>query len=307
MSTRLCLIHDDGGREIHVAVHGLVPRWGDYDCDTLERQVHEAELRGSVYVLHWPANIVSIRALIRGDVRKIRAAIDAGISLARTLSRLRDAQSRPITLIGHSQGTLVIHSALEWLKERSRRVTRVLLMGGVVQSDTERWENVAPAVRQEIVNVHSSDDKWLIPLRGSIGRNPIDSDLHKIRDEELDVGHFEYWPELSYVLESVWPERRHSRKYEPEVESLCPWCENEIITTANSPRECPYCKVFAEYRLVDDSFYYDIEPKERQCSFCESGTIWVQESAWYGCDGPRCRSWNKMKREGNKVWILNAP
>lgn len=179
MSTYLRLIHDDGGREISVAVHGLEPGWGDYDCDMLEQQVHQAELRGSVYVFHWPANILSIRALIRRDLRKIRAADEAGMSLARTLGRLRDAQNRPITLIGHSQGTLLIHSALEWLEERSRRITRVLLMGGVVPADAQHWENVASAVRQEIVNVHSLNDNWLIPLPGSIGRNPIASRFQK--------------------------------------------------------------------------------------------------------------------------------
>ena len=100
------MIHDDGGRDIYVIVHGLSAS-GGYDSDTLERQVHEAELRGSVYLLEWPASIVSRNALLTGDVRKIRAADEAGMSLARKLSRLCDAQSRPITLIGHSQGTLV--------------------------------------------------------------------------------------------------------------------------------------------------------------------------------------------------------
>ncbi len=300
MSTQLRLIHDDGGPDIWVIVHGLAVL-GDYDCDTLERQVHEAELRGSVYVLQWSASIVRRNALLAGDVRKIGAADQAGMSLARKLSRLRDAQSRPITLIGHSQGTLVIHSALGWLAERSRRVTRVLLMGGVVRADPELWEDVAPAVRQEIVNVHSSGDKWLLPLGRSIGRYPINSDYRKIRNLEITCGHFQYWPYLSKVLKWIWPRRRRSRKYHPTVETVCPCCKVKIITTANESLECPWCKVEGTYRISDDSFHYDIAPKKMRCRFCDSGTIWVQGSALYGCDGPGCRAWNDVRRIGSRV------
>lgn len=300
MSTYLRLIHDDGGRDIYVIAHGL-STFGGYDSDTLERQVHEAELRGSVYLLEWSASIVSRNALLTGDVRKIRAADEAGMSLARKLSRLCDAQNRPITLIGHSQGTLVIHSALEWLKERTRRVTRVLLMGGVVRADTELWEGVSSAVRQEIVNIHSSGDKWLRPLRGSIGRKPIKSRFHKIRNVEVTSGHFQYWPFLSKVLKWIWPRRRRSRKYHPTVETVCSWCKMEIITTANEHRVCPYCKVEAKYRIFDDSFYYRIMPKRMRCRSCESGSIWVQESGLYGCDANGCRAWNDMRRKGNRV------
>lgn len=307
MTTFLRLIHDDGGREISVAVHGLEPGWSDYDCDILERQVHRAELRGSVYVLHWPANIVARESIIRGDWRKIRAADEAGRSLARALGRLRDGQDRPITLIGHSQGTLVIHSALEWLAERARRVQRVLLMGGVVQSDAQLWENVAPAVGLEIVNVHSSEDGWLRPLWNPIGREAIGSRFRKIRDRKIALRHFDYWPNLSYVLDRVWPKRRRSRNYHPRVEFGCAWCGMRLTSLAKEKVYCPGCKVDFHYSLTDDSCYYGIEPKERQCSFCESGTTWVQESAFYGCDDPTCHRLNNMEREGNKVWILNSP
>ena len=307
MSTQLRLIHDDGGREICVAVHGLVPGWQDYDCGTLERQVHEAEFRGSVYLLHWQASAVSIDAVLSGDLRKIRAADEAGMSLARTLSRLRDVQGRPITLIGHSQGTLVIHSALEWLAARSRQVTRVLLMGGVVRADAELWEDVAPAVRHEIVNVHSTNDRILVPLGAAIGRDAIESCFQKIRDVEVSFGHTDYWENLADILKWIWPERRRSRKYYPRVETVCPWCEMEFITTANVPLECPWCKVEAEYRIFDDSFHYDTAPKKMRCRFCESGTVWVQESALYGCDGPRCRAWNDMRRIGNRVQFCSSP
>lgn len=300
MSTQLRLIHDDGGPDIWVAVHGLTG-WGDYDYDKLERQVHEAELRGSVYLLQWSASIVSLNALRTGDLRKIGAADEAGMSLARALGRLRNSQSRPITLIGHSQGTLVIHSALGWLAERSRRVTRVLLMAGVVPADPEHWEGVAPAVRQEIVNVHSSRDTILFPLRGAVGRKPIESRFYKIRDVEISFGHFHYWANLSDVLKWVWPRRRRSRKYHPTLETVCPWCEQEIITTANEPLECPWCRVDANYRINDDSFHYDIRPKKIRCKSCQSGTFWVQESGLYGCDEPGCREWNDVKRIGSRV------
>ncbi len=305
MKNYLRLIHDDGEREITVAVHGLKPGWGDYDWDTLERQVHEVELRGSVYVLQWPANIVSVGALLRGDLRKIRAADEAGMSLARTLSRLRDAPSRPITLIGHSQGTLVIHSALEWLKERSRRVTRVLLMGGVVPSDAQHWENVAPAVRKEIVNVHSSADKWLIPLRGSIGRNPIDSRFHKIRDEEIDLGHFEYWSNLSYVLGSVWPERRRSRQYQAGVNRECPWCNAKLHIQPLDDSPCPECTASFYYDPQDGELYWldGIRPLKdlRECPHCERGGILIQGTGSYQC--VECRRYSKFTRKGNGVWI----
>lgn len=267
--------------------------------------MHHAELRGSVYVLHWPANIVGFGS--RRDLRKIRAADDAGRSLARTLGRLRDGQGRPITLIGHSQGTLVIHSALEWLAERSRRVQRVLLMGGVVPSDAQHWENVAPAVGLEIVNVHSSEDVWLRPLPHPIGREPIGSRFRKIRDRKIALGHFDYWPNLSYILDRVWPKRRRSCNYRPSVEFGCPWCGMRLISPAKLNVYCPGCKVDFKYSLTGDSCCYDIEPKKMQCSFCESGIIWVQESAFYGCDDPTCHRLNNMEREGNKVWILNPP
>lgn len=302
MSTYLRLIHDDGGRDIHVIVHGL-STFGGYDSDTLERQVHEAELRGSVYIFEWPASIVSFDAILTRDFRKIDAADEAGKSLARALARLRNSQSRPITLIGHSQGTLVIHSALEWFAERSRRVTRALLMGGVVLADSKLWADVTPAIRQEIVNVHSSGDKWLIPLGRSIGRFPIESTYNKIRDFEAgDFGHFDYWPYLSDILKWIWPKRRRSRKYHPTVETLCPWCETEFFTTANVPTVHEEgCGIKATYRLLDDSFETRITPKKIRCRHCDSGTIWVQESAWYGCDGDGCDGMNVIQRKGNRV------
>lgn len=300
MSTQLRLIHDDGGPDIWVAVHGLAGL-RDYDCDKLEGQVHEAELRGSVYVLQWPASVVRMNALWTGDLRKTGAADEAGMSLARALGRLQNSQRRPITLIGHSQGTLVIHSALEWLKERSRRVTRVLLMGGVVLTDSELWHDVAPAVRQEIVNVHSSSDQVLRPLRDCIGRNPIGSRFNKIRDVRMRYGHLGYWRDFAGVVQRVWPERRRSRKYHPSVETVCPWCDREIITTANEQRVCPWCRVEAKYQIFDDSFEPRITPKKMRCKSCKSGTIWVQESALYGCDEPGCHAWNDVRRKGDRV------
>lgn len=303
MSTRLRPIHDDGGQDICIAVHGLTA-WGAYNGDKLERQVHEAELRGSVYLLHWSSSIVGIHTLWARDIRKEKAAQSAGISLARAIIRLPNAERRPITLIGHSQGTLVIHWALEWLAARRRCVTRVLLMGGVVCADFELWEDVAPAVRQEIVNVHSAKDRILFPLRvlgNPIGRNAIGSLFRKLRDVKIVLGHFDYWENLSYVLDRVWPERHRSRKYHPTVETVCPWCEEEIITTANEPLECPWCRVEATYQISDDSFHYDIRPKKILCRSCRSGTFWVQESGLYGCDKPGCRSWNEVKRIGSRV------
>ena len=307
MSTRLQLIHDDGAPELCVVVHGLDFGRRGYDYDTLERQVHVAELRGRVYVFQWLASVLSLQALLTGDLRKTQAADEAGASLAKGIARMQDLHSRPITLIGHSQGTYVIHSALEWLAERSRRVTRVLLMGGVVCADSELWEGVAPAVRQEIVNVHSSYDIALLPLRGSIGRNAIESRFRKIRDCEVAFGHSDYWENLADILKWTWPERRRSRRYHPIVETECECCETEIITTANVSQECPVCCVEAEYRLLDERFYYDTVPKKKTCRFCREGTIWVQKSALYRCDAPGCHAWSDMKRRGNTVSLHNSP
>ena len=301
MSTYLRLIHDDGGRDIYVIVHGLSTS-GGYDSDALERQVHYAELKGSVYIFEWPASIVSLETILKLDLRKIDAAAEAGKSLARALARLHNSKSRPITLIGHSQGTLVIHCALEWFADRSRHVTRVLLMGGVVPSESTIWEYMARAVRQEIVNIHSAYDEWVSWLPNCIGCKPIESRFNKIRDFEVALRHSDYWENLPDVLESVWPNRRRSRKYHPTLETLCPWCETEFCTIANVPVVHEEgCGIKATYRPLDDSFETRITPKKIRCRCCDSGTIWVQESAWYGCDGYDCDGMNIVQRKGNRV------
>jgi len=313
MSFSLQLLHDDGGREITVFVHGLSPSVYEYDLETLAQQIHRTELSGRVFLFGWRSSVFNPRTLNVWDARKIWAAQEAGRSLARRVVRLARNRAGPVTLVGHSQGALVITAALEWLLERSYPCVHwVLLLAGVVNAEVSTWENLSRAVRRGIINVHSSSDWWLSSdrwfpkLEKPIGNTPIESRYRrKIRDIECCFGHGEYWDNLTEIFDMAWPTRRRSRAYFLQLDCACPACGTELAVTANQEVSCPDCRVEFEYRLKDDQIHWAVEPKEILCSFCERETHWVQETAFYRCAD--CYEWSDFERVENRVWIRNGP
>lgn len=307
MSSFLILLHDDGGRETTIFVHGLWLSVREYDLETLAQQIHRTELRGRVFLFGWRSSAFNPQTLNVLDARKIRAAEEAGRSLARRVARLARNRTSPVTLVGHSQGTLVITSALEWLLERSYCcVEWVFLMGGVVSAEKRIWEELSPAVSRGIINVHSASDWWASRLQAAIGSTAIKSGYRrKIRNIMCRFSHEEYWPNLSEVFDRAWPTRRRSRGYFARVDCDCPACGADLIVTANRDNVCPDCRVEFEYRLKDARPYCTVTPKEILCSFCERETHWVQESAMYQCAD--CRKWSDFERVGNRVRIRNDP
>ncbi|SMP70234.1 Protein of unknown function [Neorhodopirellula lusitana] len=81
-----------------------------------------------------------------------------GKRLAGLLGTIPGIRTRPLHLIGHSLGTVVIRSALETLAE-DYRIENVMLMGGVAGRDG--WESVAQRFTGRLVNLYSRRDAIL--------------------------------------------------------------------------------------------------------------------------------------------------
>ncbi|WDQ15673.1 DUF726 domain-containing protein [Rhodopirellula sp. P2] len=82
-----------------------------------------------------------------------------GIRLADQILNLPGVGKRPLHLIGHSLGTVVLRSALEKLAERDCRVDDLLLMGGM--TSRLNWDLQADAFRGRLINLYSPRDRIL--------------------------------------------------------------------------------------------------------------------------------------------------
>jgi len=82
-----------------------------------------------------------------------------GALLPEVLRTIPGIGQRPLNLLGHSLGTVVIRSALEKIDEDALRVQDVMLMGGV--AGRSGWENLAERIAGRLVNLYSPRDAVL--------------------------------------------------------------------------------------------------------------------------------------------------
>jgi len=191
MAVRIDAIEESSRGPIHVVVAG-------YRARPNANLIRAAELRGSTYSVLWAAGSWSEAGPSVGVIaRGARAALPAihggraligvgtlaggigtaavigaasfrhryycarrdGIRLADKILELPGVGKRPLHLVGHSLGTVVIRSALEKLAERDCRVDDLLLMGGM--TSRLNWNEQADAFRGRLINLYSPRDRIL--------------------------------------------------------------------------------------------------------------------------------------------------
>ncbi|MFG0266647.1 MAG: DUF726 domain-containing protein [Rhodopirellula sp. JB055] len=91
--------------------------------------------------------------------RRYYCARRDGVRLADKILDLPGVGKRPLHLIGHSLGTVVIRSALEKLAERDCRVDDLLLMGGM--TSRMNWNQHVDTFRGRLINLYSPRDRIL--------------------------------------------------------------------------------------------------------------------------------------------------
>ncbi|MCC9655650.1 DUF726 domain-containing protein [Rhodopirellula halodulae] len=191
MTVRIEAIDESGQGPIHIVVAGYRAR----PCENL---VRAAKLSGSTYRVRWAAGSwaeagasagvmaratrVAVPALHQGralvGVGSLAGGIGAaavigaanfriryatarrdGLRLADEIMKLPGVRTRPLNLIGHSLGTVVVRAALERLSERPCHIEDVLLMGGM--TSRKKWDQHAEMFRGRLVNLYSPWDRVL--------------------------------------------------------------------------------------------------------------------------------------------------
>lgn len=289
----LHLLHDDGAEDITVMVHGLKGPFFGYNRDQAVRNVHRAELAGAVFLFEWNADAARVESLF--DPFVINRATAAGVSLADMLVRAHRQASRPITLVAHSVGTVLMMATLTQLAVASVPVRNVVLMGGTASADPSCWENAR--VKRRFVNVYSTKDRCTGAFQGAIGSTPLGGS--GVKNIKQAFGHGDYWLKLKQILKLAGVGRR-SKSYHPLIEELCPWCEAELELPANTDVDCPACAVTFSFNLLRDRPEWDFQPRAIACPRCQFGVHAVQEAARYRCGD--CNRWVDFDRVGHRIF-----
>lgn len=242
---RLTPLHYGSENEVNIFVHGFRAISNEDEMEALASQILKIKPKGWVYLFHWGSGqweyklkqdfsstmSLTVRTLARGLVlpyvaplkglwfildfkRKERAAEDLGRRLKRHISKIPQAKSCKINLIGHSLGARVIHHALQadWSEYK---INDVILMGGAADLDDDSWEGCLKQIKGKVYNAYSRNDKvlQLTPdRRKRIGREPLMKGHKKIVNREYpSFGHTDYWKRLDYILPRIWDRFKPSK------------------------------------------------------------------------------------------------
>ncbi|WP_146580479.1 DUF726 domain-containing protein [Neorhodopirellula pilleata] len=191
MSIRIQTVTETSRGPIHLVIAG-------YRASPAADLIRAAGLPGSVYAVHWAAgkwaeagaSVGLLARSVRVGVPALRAGhVMAGVGslaggaggvlmvgagqfrhrywcarrdgarLPEVLQTIPGIGKRPLHLLGHSLGTVVIRSALEKIDENAFRIEDVMLMGGV--AGRSGWENLAERIAGRLVNLYSPRDAVL--------------------------------------------------------------------------------------------------------------------------------------------------
>ncbi|MBD3609650.1 MAG: DUF726 domain-containing protein [Gammaproteobacteria bacterium] len=243
---RLTALHYGDENEVNIFVHGYRAISNAEEMKGLATQIMKIKPRGWVYLFHWGSGQwqfksdidyskkvrLTLRTLARGIIlpyvapfkglwtvldfkRKERSAEELGKRLKRHISRIPEAKSCKINLIGHSLGARVIHHALQgdWSEYR---INDVILLGGAADAECESWDACLKQIKGKVYNAYSRKDKVLSMTpdkRKRIGREPLLKGHKKVVNREYpSFGHTDYWKRLDYIVPRLWDKFKPSSK-----------------------------------------------------------------------------------------------
>ncbi|MFP6611391.1 MAG: DUF726 domain-containing protein [Pirellulales bacterium] len=239
------LVDDRQHDEANVFIHGYKAISSQEQFAAVVHAILTAKLRGRVYLLHWKSGkwsttrgVLAARTAYRAArVSKIfnpwMLALDVGLvtaseiaqfkmserrserlgkNLKRHLSRIPDAKSRPINLIGHSLGARVIHAALAVGGWSDYNINDCVFLGGAADSAADNWPACLAQIDGRLYNGYSKYDTVLTmtpDLRKRVGsramsRVVIDGENKIVNKNCGRMSHTDYWQRLAFILPKVW-------------------------------------------------------------------------------------------------------
>lgn len=277
MSIRIEKINETAGGPIHLVIAG-------YRSSPAADLVQAAQLPGSVYAVHWAAGKwaeagASVGVLARsvqvglpafragrmlagvgsiatgaGGVLVVGAgqfrhrywcATRDGGRLPEVLRTIPGIGRRPLNLVGHSLGTVVIRSALEKIDRDDFRINNVTLMGGV--AGRRGWEGLAERFSGRLTNLYSPRDSVLSiapVLERLVGNGEVVFDNprsshdrlvnHNVCDElpspfNAIAHHSGYWKHFGQYLRDLRGDLRRERVVIPGQRSNRTHSDNERL------------------------------------------------------------------------------
>lgn len=191
MSIRLQPIHESSRGPIHLVIAG-------YRSSPAADVIRAAKMPGSTYSVHWAAGRwAEAGASVGVMARSVQLGVPAfkagrmlagvgslaggaggvlvmgagqfrhrywcaardGRRLPELLKTVPGIGTRPLNLLGHSLGTVVIRSTLETIDDNDFRINNVMLMGGV--AGRIGWDKLAERFTGRLVNLYSPRDAVL--------------------------------------------------------------------------------------------------------------------------------------------------
>ena len=251
MSTtrRLDLLHEGPEKVINVFIHGYRSVKTAHEYAALCAKILAAKPPGQVYCYHWPSTGVRLPATVTilrhakqllrlnpaawglaalewivgkgiketvGFKTAERQAEKAGKEMLRRVSRVSNAKSFPVNLIGHSLGARVIQFSLMHSDWSKYDLQQCILLGGAADLQAH-WGELYEHVNDRIMNVYSKKDVVLRitpDRRKRVGRYPISSPYKGIVNRHYgSFGHWDYWKRLPYLLPRLSPAFKASKSY----------------------------------------------------------------------------------------------
>jgi hypothetical protein len=243
---QLTLLTDDEQHdEVNVFVHGYKAIESQDQFAAIVHAILATKTGGRIYLLHWKSGKWSTTSAVLAALTAYRAArvskilnpwmiaIDVGLvaateiaqfklmerrserlgkNLKRHLSRIPDAKSRPINLIGHSLGTRVIHAALANCDWSEYNINDCVFLGGAADLEADNWPDCLAQIGGRLYNGYSKIDSLLSitpDLRRRVGNYPMPEILIDGRSKIINTNcgrtlHTEYWERIEFLLPKIW-------------------------------------------------------------------------------------------------------
>ncbi len=136
----------------------------------------ESESKQSLITKSVTTNVLTGSFMIGSFMSWRKAIINSEISGILFAEVIENCKTKNFILMGHSLGCGVIFNCLKYLnKNNTTKIKSIHLLGGAIDNNSRKWENVSGVVSENIYNYYSKKDQVLNTLfkAGTLEINPI--------------------------------------------------------------------------------------------------------------------------------------
>jgi hypothetical protein len=236
----LRLIHSGKEKQINIFIHGYSAIKNQHEYDSLVYNILRNKPVGKIYLYAWVAgnyylplissldkklkyllmvlqncilfNVqgINLRAQFQiGDFRYFESRAQVyGKEFKRHIAHIKGVFKYPINFIAHSLGTMIVFNALTHNDWEKYHINDVIFLGGTVDVNSDKWEQLLTNIEGYLYNGYSKKDKILLlvpDLKKRIGRNRIEYKSQQLVNRCYpSFKHEDYLLRLDYILPNLW-------------------------------------------------------------------------------------------------------